>query len=83
MKYVVISIFDAAAGTYSRPEYVPAAPVALRGFREQVNEKGSHLSKHADDYTLYEMGAFDDNSGKQEWHDEPIRLARGKDLLGG
>lgn len=83
MRYILISIYDSASGAYSRPECAAAAPAALRGFRDLVNSKEGAVSKHPDDFTLFELGSFDDNSGKFEIHEEPLRIARGKDLVGG
>lgn len=83
MKMVVVAIFDSAAGCYTRPECVAAAPVAVRAFKDQVNNKQTAIGQHPDDYTLFELGEFDDGKASFSLHEEPIRLARGKDLVGG
>lgn len=83
MKYVCVAIFDSAADAFSRPEFFPAAPVAVRSFRDAVNEPKGQFQRHPDDFELFELGSWSDEKGVFECHKEPIRLARGKDLIGG
>jgi hypothetical protein len=55
MKLVIVSVKDTAAQAFGRPIFVPAVPVALRSFRDEVNRKDSKddLSRHPDDFELY------------------------------
>jgi hypothetical protein len=81
MKQVIISVKDTAAQAFGRPIFVPAIPVALRGFRDEVNRSDStdDLARHPDDFELYEIGSFDDATGIIEVI-EPRLVARAKDL---
>ena len=81
MKQVIISVKDTAAEAFGRPIFVPAIPVALRGFRDEVNRSDStdDLARHPDDFELYEIGSFDDATGIIEVI-EPRLVARAKDL---
>jgi len=81
MKQVIISVKDTAAQAFGRPIFVPAIPVALRGFRDEVNRTDSKddLARHPDDFELYEIGSFDDATGIIEVI-EPRLVARAKDL---
>jgi hypothetical protein len=82
MKLVIVSVKDTAAQAFGRPIFVPAVPVALRSFRDEVNRKDStdDLSRHPDDFELYELGSFEDSIGLIELLDEPRLVARAKDL---
>lgn len=81
MKQVIISVKDTAAQAFTRPIFVPAIPVALRSFRDEVNRVDStdDLARHPDDFELYEIGSFDDATGIIEVI-EPRLVARAKDL---
>ena len=82
MKLVIVSVKDTAAQAFGRPIFVPAVPVALRSFRDEVNRKDStdDLSRHPDYFELYELGSFDDSIGLIELLHEPRLVARAKDL---
>lgn len=77
MKYVVVSVFDRAAGAYSRPAYVGAVGLAVRSFQDEVNRDApdNEVSKHPDDFDLYHLGSFDDVAGRFELFDQPKKLA--------
>ena len=81
MKQVIISVKDTAAQAFGRPIFVPAIPVALRSFRDEVNrvDSSDDLARHPADFELYEIGSFDDASGIIEVM-EPRLVARAKDL---
>lgn len=63
MIYGVYSVFDAAVKAYLPPFCVRAKGEALRSFSTAVNDTTHQFSKYANDYTLYELGTFDDSSG--------------------
>jgi hypothetical protein len=81
MKQVIISVKDTAAQAFGRPIFVPAIPVALRSFRDEVNRADStdDLARHPSDFELYEIGSFDDATGIIDVI-EPRLVARAKDL---
>lgn len=81
MKQIIISVKDTAAQAFTRPVFVPAVPVALRSFRDEVNRSDSKddLAMHPEDFELYEIGSFDDSTGVIEVI-EPRIIARAKDL---
>ena len=84
MHFQVVSIFDSAAGVYSRPAFVPSTGVAIRDFTDEVNRKAddNQLSKHPEDFSLYLLAAFDDNNGVFSGDDSfPQVLVRGKDVV--
>ena len=41
MLQVIVSVKDTAAQAFGRPVFVPAVPVAVRSFRDEVNRKDS------------------------------------------
>lgn len=81
MRLSIISVKDTAAQAFGRPIFVPAIAVGLRSFRDEVNRKDStdELSKHPEDFELYELGSFDDATGIIDVI-EPRLVSRAKDL---
>lgn len=77
----VVSIRDRAANVFLQPMFMVSRGVANRNFSDAVNDKSNDYPyhKHPDDYDLYELGTFDDNTG--EFKGSPELLARGKDLV--
>ena len=59
----VFSIHDVKASTFGQPFFAVNRGIAVRMFSDLVSDKNSMVSKHPDDFKLYELGAFDDNSG--------------------
>lgn len=81
MKYVVVAIMDRASAAFGRPAFVPALGSAIRSFSDEVKREAAdnEMFKHPDDFDLYHLGAFDDNTGRFELLVDPAILIRGKD----
>lgn len=83
MKMVIVSILDTAAGAYGRPAYLASEGVAVRQFQDEVNRaaEDNQLYKHPDDFQLYYLGTFDDNTGGFDLLASPKMIARAKDIM--
>lgn len=77
----IVAVRDRAVDAFSRPFFVPSVGAAVRSFRDEVNNPESPMNKHPEDYDLYELGAFDDESGDLRSLDKPRMVAIGKDCL--
>lgn len=80
MKLVAVAIFDSAAAAFQRPWFVPHAPMAVRAFQDEATRQESEIAKHPADYVLFELGTFDEESGKMENLASPRQLVRAIDL---
>lgn len=83
MLQFVVSVKDRAADVFNRPFFVPHRNVAVRDFTDEVNRAApdNQLNKHPDDFDLYILGTFDDNTGAFLMEDAPTVLVRAKDVL--
>ncbi len=61
MKHKIFSIFDSKAGAYLPPFCLGQTAMALRVFSDCVNSGDHQFGKHPGDYTLFELGTFDDS----------------------
>ena len=59
----IFSINDVKAASFGQPFFAMNKGIAVRMFSDLVNDKNSMVSKHPDDFKLYMLGEFDDNSG--------------------
>lgn len=76
----IVAIKDTAVQAFMRPVFVPHAGGAIREFADAVNNAEHDFSKHPEDYELYELGEFLDDSGRLDQIEVRL-LARAKDLL--
>lgn len=82
MNYEVISIKDRATGLFSRPWFTRTHAEAVRIFTDEVNREGADnpINKHPDDYTLYAIAVWNDNTGSFQPH-EPRKLCDATTIL--
>lgn len=57
------SIRDAKAEIYNSPFYAKTHGEAERMFKSSTNDPQSMICKYPEDYDLYHVATFDDNSG--------------------
>jgi hypothetical protein len=82
MKLIICTVKDRAADAYGRPMFVPSTGVAIRSFSDEINRNNAdnQLYNHPDDFDLYELGEFDDNTGLFALHEQPKLLSLGKQV---
>lgn len=74
------SVFDSATLAFLPPFAAPAAGAAIRSFQDAINDEKHEMSRHFLDYTLFELGSFDDSSGAFTSLDLPSKLCSGADV---
>jgi len=65
------TIRDSKVEAYMNPFTVPTKGAALRMVTDIVNDRGHTFNKHPEDYILFELGEFDDNTGEIHLHQHP------------
>ena len=81
MIHTMIAVKDAKVGSYARPVPVVNAATGVRAFPDAVNDPSTEYHKHPEDYTIWELGSFDDQTGLFTNLDTPIQLANAIALL--
>lgn len=81
MRYKVFGIRDRATTLFAQPFFAATTGAAIRMFTDEINrsDANNQLFKHPEDFDLYELASFDDNSGVFESCD-PSQVAVGKDV---
>lgn len=76
----VFSVYDTQAKVYVNPFYQSTIGEAVRAFGDAVKDpQNGTLNKHPEDFILYEIGEWNDNSGVIEALIPPSRCAAGSD----
>jgi len=66
MKLQVFGVFDQKVGAYGHPFFGVAIGQALRQFGDWVQDSNTPLHRHPEDYRLFHVGTFDDQTGELE-----------------
>lgn len=70
----VFSIYDSKAEAFLQPFYMQSKGAAIRSFADAVSDEKTMFFKHPSDYTLFELGEFDDSNASFNLHISPISL---------
>lgn len=62
----IFSVYDSKAEAYLQPFFCSTTGLAVRNFETAVNSSDHIFAAHAGDYTLFEIGTFNDASGITE-----------------
>lgn len=81
MKVTVMAAYDKKARAFLQPYYVSHPDVGVRAFSQAVNTPDHQVHKFASDFSLYELGTFDDDSGKFDLLPQPKFVAEAVQLL--
>ena len=72
----VFSVHDAKAGAYLPPMFFVSKGVAIRAFSAAIADPQHEFSRYAEDFTLFELGEFDQLSGSFALHKSPIPVGK-------
>lgn len=79
MKLRLFAIYDKALAAYGSIMTYTAKGQATRQFTDEVNKPDSELNKHPEDYALYYLGEYD-NETSQISYEPPICVAQASDV---
>lgn len=72
---VVVALKDKVSGLFLQPFFVPAVGVAYRTLQDEAaRDKEFVVAKHPDDFALYSLGMFSEETGKLVVEDQPQLL---------
>lgn len=72
----IFAVHDSAVMAYMQPFFLRARGEAIRAFEGLVNDPNTAVNKKPSDYTLFELGEFDDSKGLVT-SSEPLSLGNG------
>lgn len=74
MFFKLYSVYDSKAGAYITPFFLVNKGVALRSFMAACNDPASDFARFPGDYTLFELGDWEPETGKIKMYDAPLNL---------
>jgi len=80
MKFKVFTVFDSKSETYLKPFLMKAKGEAVRAFTEIANDGKSEIGKYPEDFTLFEIGEFDDERGEYSMLTSKLSLGTGNEF---
>lgn len=80
MKLNIFSVYDSKAESYTPPYFQHKTAQAIRIFSDCCNDEGHTFGKHPADYTLFDLGIYDDDTGTIT-QDKIISVANGLTLI--
>lgn len=81
MQLKIYTIYDSKAEFYSKPFYATARGAALRSFTDACNDKNIDFGRYPADYTLFEIGTWDDSTASIVMHKAPVSLGVGVEFV--
>ncbi len=67
----VFSVYDSKVESFFKPFYSQTKGEAIRSFTEISNDKQSQIGKYPEDFTLFELGDYDDSNASFKLLDTP------------
>lgn len=64
MNKLVLAIFDTKAQVFGQVITAPNVPTVTRELQDMLREGNNTVAKHPEDFALYEVGSFDDETGQ-------------------
>lgn len=76
----IFTVYDSKAECYLAPFTFKTVGEAVRSFSDTANDPNSMLFKHSSDFTLFQIGEFDDTTGMVEGLTRHIALGKAIDF---
>lgn len=82
-KIVVMCARDIKVGCFARPFFVSTVAQAVRSFQDEARRKApdNQLSQHPEDFELFELGTWDEDTAKFDQLPAPKYIIRADMLI--
>jgi hypothetical protein len=70
----VYAVYDSKVNHYDQPFLMHSRGEALRSWITIVNDQSTSFFKYPEDFSLMELGEYDNITGKYKNHDVPVNL---------
>jgi len=72
----MFTVYDSKAEAYLRPFYMNTKGEAIRLFTDMANDQNHQFFKHPEDYTLFELGDYEDTNGSFDLCKTPMAIGK-------
>lgn len=70
----LLAVFDSAVSIYEQPFFMRSRGEAVRSWIDVTNDQKTKFWAHPADYTLFEIGEYDDQTGTVHMHEAKVNL---------
>lgn len=74
MKKLIYAVYDSKVESYLQPLFFQSKGEAMRSWQTAANDQNTMMCQHPEDFTLFELGSYDEQTGKFENHNTPISV---------
>ena len=74
MTLKAFTVYDSKAEAYLQPFFMQSKGQAIRAFQDLANDETHQFGKYPADFTLFEIGEYDDATALIKNHDHKINL---------
>jgi len=77
----ICTVYDSKAESFMTPMFFKHRGDALRSFGEAVTDKSTTIGKYPADFTLFDLGTYDELTAKFVLNSTPISIAQGVEFI--
>lgn len=81
MIHKIFAVYDSKVEAYLSPFFMNATGQAIRGFVDAASGADSQIAKHPEDFTLFELGEYDDSNAQFKLLSTPKSLGVAVELI--
>lgn len=83
MKFAILCMRDRSADVFGVPMFQAAVGTGIRAFSDEINRSAPDnvMNRHPEDFDLYELGSYDDQTCEFVLLPAPRMVAIGKDCV--
>lgn len=70
----VFAVYDSKARSYGQPFFCINAGIAVRIFQSTVMDETTQFNKYPEDFSLFHLGSFNDQTGEFTARENPTNL---------
>lgn len=74
MNWKLYTVYDSKAELFLQPFTMRTRGEAVRAFAASANQQGHQFAVYGGDFTLFEIGDYEDLTGRMEQYDAPVNL---------
>lgn len=76
----MFSIYDSKVPVYKQPFFMRSRGEAMRALESEMKDTNNGFYRHAEDFVLFELGEFDDETCELKLHSAPQSVIRMIDI---
>lgn len=81
MKLKIFAVYDSKVEAYMSPFFMQTKGQAVRAYQDTISDPKTAFNKHPADFTLFEIGEWDDKNAAIISYDSKLNLGSALELM--